>query len=165
MNTAKATALAARIVSYCCDNALGLDGIEVELSAGELLDAERAKRLTTYCDQVKCLTLGGLVDEVWELRNEYAEAGNTSVRKATMRHTATLEVELAFNRAKSLAGVNLANAVDELASAWNEMSGEALRDELRKLVNAHKVHVNGAHTARVNAGVHGVDRKVFADEI
>lgn len=103
-----------------------------------------------------CLGQGGLYIE---------PATKIETRKATMRHTAMLEVELAYNRAKSLAGVNLANAVDELASAWNAMSGDALRDELRKLVTAHKVHVNGAHTARVNAGVNGVDRKVFADEI
>lgn len=104
------------------------------------------------------ITAGGPVEQA-------KPATKIETRQAGMRHTATLEVELAYNRAKSLAGMNLAGAVDELASAWNEMSGEALRDELRKLVNAHKVHVNGAHIARVNAGVNGVDRKVFADEV
>lgn len=71
---AKAAALAAAIITYCREKSLCLDGIVAELEAGQPLDAERAKRLTTYCDQVQCLTLGGLVDQVWELRNEMHEA-------------------------------------------------------------------------------------------
>ena len=71
---AKAADLAKRIVGYCRDKALSLGGLVEELEAGEPLDSERAKRLTTYCDQVQCLTLGGLVDEVWALRADYHAA-------------------------------------------------------------------------------------------
>ena len=94
----QAAALAADIIAYCQANALTLGGIVSELEAGELLDEERAKRLTTYCDQVQCLTLGGLVDKVWELRtamheleaefeqyNEDLEASKWAEDMATMR--------------------------------------------------------------------------------
>lgn len=80
---AKAADLAKRIVSYCQKRSLTLGGIVDELDAGKPLDADRARRLTTYCDQVQCLSLGGLVDEVWTLRNDFSYAARSGLLTAS----------------------------------------------------------------------------------
>lgn len=67
----KAADLKARVIAYCDERALQLGGLVARLKAGEALDEANAKELTTYCDQKQCLTLGGLVDEVWQLRVDY----------------------------------------------------------------------------------------------
>lgn len=89
--------LAAKIVSYCRDHALGLNGLAAELEAGQPLDAVRAEALTHYCDQVQCLTLGGLVDQVWVLRATYYDQARIAehvayARQANWRHVRALKL-------------------------------------------------------------------------
>ncbi|MDU9042807.1 hypothetical protein NHG97_29380 [Pseudomonas corrugata] len=84
-------------------------------------------------------------------------------RKATMRHTATLEVESNYHSARAWAGSNLAGAVEGLLD-WQELGAEKLCDELRKLLVVHQDELQAAKASRLKMGTH-VDAAKFADEV
>lgn len=67
----RAQDLAARVAAYCQEHTLELGGLAARLAAGEALTDDVARELCHYCDTVRCLTLGGLVDEVWALRQAF----------------------------------------------------------------------------------------------
>lgn len=83
-------------------------------------------------------------------------------RKATMRHTATLEVEQSYRFAHSVAGCNLASGVESLLD-WEHLGAEELREELRKLLGERKAVLQEASSQRERAGAN-VDGAKFADE-
>lgn len=117
----KALELATRIATYCHTNALTLGGIVVELDNGAVVDPAMAKRITTYCDQVQCLTLGGLVDEVWALRNEYAdsEAIGEVIAEDTAERLAAAGQRIELSKVEQLAAFTANAMAKEVAQMFS----------------------------------------------
>lgn len=83
---AQARSLATRIAAYCEAQSLTLGGLAARIKQAGTFTPESAQELTTYCDQVQCLTLGGLVDEVWALRNAFHDAPMQMFKQACWLH-------------------------------------------------------------------------------
>lgn len=94
---------------------------------------------------------------------EFEMNGKIEARKASMRHTATLEVQLAYNTMKSVAGVNLANDIESLMK-FSGLGEEFLREQIQNLLDNHKNRIEQATTYWKDAG-NRVDQATFADEV
>lgn len=62
--------LSAKIVSYCKERCLHLDGMALRLESGEPMDADMCDAISAYC-AAKSLTLGDLLPEVEALFAAY----------------------------------------------------------------------------------------------
>jgi hypothetical protein len=83
-------------------------------------------------------------------------------RTATMRHTATLEVELNYAKERALLGVNFAGDIESLLD-WQHMGAEWLCSQISTLLEARKGALEAASQQRGRFGA-GVDTAQFADE-
>lgn len=83
-------------------------------------------------------------------------------RKATMRHTATLEVELEYARQRALVGCNFAGNVEGLLD-WQHMGAEWLCSQITSYLQERQNGLKAAREKRDSFGA-GVDACKFTDE-
>lgn len=88
--------------------------------------------------------------------------GNTQNRTATMRHTATLEVELSYAKERALIGTNFAGDIESLLD-WQHMGAEWLCSQITTFLDTRKNGLKAASEQRGKFGA-GVDAAKFADE-
>lgn len=84
-------------------------------------------------------------------------------RNASMRHTATLDVMLAYERDRATAGYNFASGVNSLLSCAN-MDAAAMRRELDRLLDERQEEIKLAKETR-DRRCALVDSAAFADEL